>query len=204
MLVLNDYLQLYAYSFFIALLFSGLLISYGNILIKLTLFGLIFAFCYIVPIFEHNTIDNIVYGLFSDMSIFTMIFIGVRFLGRVFPKIRPQILIYDKWLLFIIGIVLFGSSFGFINFDLYDYGYVSSWFDFSVLIIALVLLFLGSNLPFYWLVAFVAYKLNLLAADNLWNYLYDPFVFIFAVFYLIKYYAPILYVRIKRKEQKCH
>ena len=78
----------------------------------------------------------------------------------------------------LLGTFLYLSTFGFINFDIYNLGYLSSimLLVFSGLILFLIIA--NRRLGYVWLLALVAFYFKLQSSNNFWDYLYDPLLWL--------------------------
>ena len=128
-------------------------------------------------------------GYFSDVSMATIFVCLVYILGGMRPKVIP---IEHSFKLFVllIGFILFPSSLGATEYDLFALGFPSEG-GFNVLIIGFTLCGLmawykqATQLAVYITMVMCSYSLRIYETDNIWVYIVDPIVMlIFIVGYL--------------------
>lgn len=119
-------------------------------------------------------------GYFSDLSLATLLVCVLYILNGMRPvafKIEQSF----KIVIIFIGCVLFPSSLGFGQYDLYSLGFPSEP-GFNYLVIGSVILGLlawvmkAQQLSIYLALALSAYALGIYESQNLWVYLIDPIV----------------------------
>lgn len=181
MLQYIEFIQLSIYSLAVALL-----IVYLSSLPKRSLFfsGLLFVLTLlgsnIIPVYRGSSVVELLRGAIGDVSITSgalMIFIIINQFD--FSDSKTVVLCnVEKFGLVLLGTFLYLSTFGFINFDIYNLGYLSSimLLVFSGLILFLIIA--NRRLGYVWLLALVAFYFKLQSSNNFWDYLYDPLLWL--------------------------
>ncbi len=123
------------------------------------------------------------YGIVGELSIPTLslivLFVIKRFLRRDILSISDSsVLLYG---IAAIGIVLYPTALGFSKWDLYRFGYNPMFLLPPLLIAVLITWFSGHRMTaMIILIAIIARNLRFFESDNLWDYLIDPFITIYA------------------------
>ncbi len=140
-------------------------------------------------------------GIFSDLSMVTILLLG-RYL--LFPDASKQQSRGLFLLLAITGIAFYPWALGVGMLDPYRWGYLNTYhgllelmLSIGVLATVLLLAYLRRNgLIMFSLVAAVAgFQLHLMASRNLWDYLLDPLVVIYALVSTVVYFTRGVEVR---------
>lgn len=139
-------------------------------------------------IFNKLSLVAVMNGAFSDLSITSIIL----FSCILFDNLQNRRVIFNKifsgyaqLLVLFLGIILYLSVIGFFKIDIYDLGYqpiyLILWF------ILLEVLFLRINKLFagVWLLALLGFYFKIQNSSNFWDYLFDPFLWVLAVFIII-------------------
>lgn len=85
----------------------------------------------------------------------------------------------------ITGTVLYPSAMGFTEFDLYAFGYTRpmAW---GVILLSVLLMACRQQLPaLFFLLAVIAHEFHLQESPNLWDYLIDPWLWLFAIGHVV-------------------
>ena len=123
------------------------------------------------------------YGMVGELSILTLalmiVFVMKRFFRRnILPTGDPSVLFYG---IAVIGMILYPTALGLSKWDLYRFGYNTTFLLPPLLIAVLMTWFSGHRMTaMIILVAIIAHNLRLFESDNLWDYLIDPFITIYA------------------------
>lgn len=131
-------------------------------------------------------------GAFGDLSVVSfalLLSISVRNILNV-NILEPRAVDMLCVFLLIIGLPFYITSLGVGQIDLYSFGY--SQITVSMFLIALALLsFLKKqfNLGLLLLLPVVVFKMGLLESNNMWDYLLDPFLFIYAGIRTFSYFT---------------
>ncbi len=142
----------------------------------------------LVPI-QGTMIAEYLRGALGDLSIVTqsLLAIGIaqHIAGRAFMHRRERAAIMATVVLG--ALFLYPAALGVTYLDPYSLGYGSAWLVGTLLVLALA----AWQLRFEWLVALlliavVARMANLLESRNLWDYLLDPLLALYAVLWLIR------------------
>lgn len=181
MLPYIEFIQLSIYSLAVALLIVYLSslpkrsLFFSSLLFVLTLLG-----SNIIPVYRGSSVVELLRGAIGDVSITSgalMIFIIINQFD--FSDSKTVVLCnVEKFGLVLLGTFLYLSTFGFISFDIYNLGYLSSimLLVFSGLILFLILA--NRRLGYVWLLALIAFYFKLQYSNNFWDYLYDPLLWL--------------------------
>lgn len=134
----------------------------------------------LIPILRGSSVVELLRGVVGDVSTASgalMLYI----IARQFDfseKPRPTLYWPEKLFLIGLGGALYLSTFGFIRFDLYHLGYLDSTilFIFSSLIFLLIIC--HRPLGYIWLLALISFYFRLQSSNNLWDYLFDPLLWL--------------------------
>lgn len=181
MLQYIEIIQLSIYSLAVALL-----IVYLSTLPKRSLFlsSLLFVLALLgsnlIPLYRGSSIVELLRGAIGDVSTTSgalMIFIIINQFD--FSESKARVLCtWEKCGLIFLGTLLYLSTFGFINFDVYNLGYLSPLMLLFFSGLSLVLILFNRSLGYIWLLAMVAFYFKLQYSNNLWDYLYDPLLWL--------------------------
>ncbi len=128
-------------------------------------------------------------GILGQASILTLAFL-IHFIGRHLFKL-DMLPAPDQALLLglvaVMGTLLYVTALGGSRWDLYRLGYQPILFLLLLMVGTLLSWFLGHRIAAVIVViAVIAYNLNFLESDNLWDYLIDPFITIYAFIWAVK------------------
>lgn len=181
MLQYIEIIQLSIYSLAVALL-----IVYLSTLPKRSLFfsSLLFVLAFLgsnlIPLYRGSSLVELLRGAIGDVSTTSgalMIFIIINQFN--FSESKARVLCpWEKVGLIFLGTLLYLSTFGFINFDVYNLGYLSPSMLLFFSGLSLVLILFNRSLGYIWLLAMVAFYFKLQYSNNLWDYLYDPLLWL--------------------------
>jgi hypothetical protein len=163
----------------------SLILLYATTLPKRSLFFSAIAFMVIFcsvsipPIHRGSSLVEILRGGINDLSTTSGLFM-ICLVARLFklPHSRKILSWWEKLPLLIIGLTLYLSTFGFISFDIYHLGYLSTKMLLFFSSLTLLLILLNRKLGYIWLIAIVAYSFHAQSSNNLWDYLYDPILWL--------------------------
>ena len=124
-------------------------------------------------------------GYFSDLSMATIMVCLIFIVSGM----RPQAIAIDhsfKLFILVIAAILFPSSLGLGQYDLFSLGFPSeTGFDFLIVFIAAIGLFAwykqANQLAWYIAAVFIAYYFGLYESQNIWVYLIDPIVMLVVI-----------------------
>ena len=124
-------------------------------------------------------------GYFSDLSMATIMVCLIFIVSGM----RPQAITIDhsfKLFILVIAAILFPSSLGLGQYDLFSLGFPSeAGFDFLIVFIAAIGLFAwykqANQLAWYIAAVFIAYYFGLYESQNIWVYLIDPIVMLIVI-----------------------
>lgn len=140
------------------------------------------------------SINLYVRGLLNDLSISTLILLAYYFIQPVKDKTSLKQQSYPVFFTIVIcGLFFYPTVLGYGPVDPYAWGYINNIHGLSGPVFFLLILFSlmlfafirnNSLLLFCLVMALLAYFSGLLESNNLWDYLFDPVIFIYALFWL--------------------
>lgn len=160
---------------------------------------LILLFIVLVPIYHGFTLAQVARGIVGDLSITGLIMqcaIWVNYIrnskSNVYYKIPCKVDFFNDILshkfciiIFILGLVLYLTTFNFIPFDLYAWGFYPTYLLVLIFILELIFWQINKIFAFIWLVALAAFYYKLQVSINLWDYLLDPILWLICTFKLL-------------------
>lgn len=151
-----------------SLFFSSLLFLISLLLINL------------IPVYRGSSIVELLRGVIGDVSSASGVLLLMIVIDQFdFRDVKPKLLsCSEKILLVLLGFVLYLSTFGFISFDLYHLGYLSPQMLLFFAGLTFVLILLNRRLGYIWLFAIISFYFKLQSSNNLWDYLYDPILWL--------------------------
>lgn len=164
----------------------ALLIVYISSLPKRSLFfsSLLFVLLLVginlIPLYHGSSLVELLRGAIGDVSTASgvlMLFIILKQFN--FSEVKFVVLnSWEKIGLGLLGTLLYLSTFGFINFDLYHLGYLSPLMLLFFSAVILLLILFNRILGYVWLLALIGFYFKLQSSNNLWDYLYDPLLWL--------------------------
>lgn len=162
---------------------------FASILLFISLLSLV----NLLPIYRDNSLVQMVRGGVSDVSItsgIVLLLVAVRLVSH--RSLHGILSLYEQLTILLVGALLYISALGFIKFDIYNLGYLYNIPE-LVIFFGLILLMLmqRGRLGYIWLIVFIAYYFKLLESHNLWDYLFDPILWIailLNLFFKLRYY----------------
>ncbi len=158
------------------------LIYYNKPYIKFMVLLFVAVATLYIPVANNANILMVLAGESNGFSIATFLVLIV-FIIRNFLYLKTSSVITKPFALFVVilGCLLYLSAFGFIGFDLYGLGYIPPWYFLVVFVVLDVVIWFKSPLnAWIWLLALIAYYFGLQLSTNLWDYLFDPILWIFS------------------------
>ena len=139
------------------------------------------AIVMVLPV-SHWLVIEFSRGLLGDLS-FACILMLATYLLTIMKTDRTSNASSFNGLVILMAVVLYPTSLGFGQFDMYSIGFASSgYYNYLVTAIAgigIIAWYLGYAQIAIWLtLSVLAHGLNLFESNNLWNYLLDPLVVI--------------------------
>jgi hypothetical protein len=183
----------------ILLIWLGLLIPGFNKsrgLSRVILSILIAIFVVWVPVYNNFSLVKICRGELGDLSLTSLIVLAHFQLQKIYPcgDLKTVSLSF-AWLLGIAGLLLYLSTLGIIPVDLYSWGYFPRLL-LGLFILAELMLWWSSKLnAWFWLIALIAFLLKLQSSSNLWDYLFDPILWLISVGTILKHFWLMLSAR---------
>lgn len=138
----------------------------------------------IVPVYRGNSLVEIFRGGIGDVSIASgmfMLLYCAKLFGGSQQLQTPILAWWEKLVLLLIGFVLYLSTLGFINVDVYHFGYLSTRMIPFFCGATLISILLKRKLGYVWLIAIIGYYIGAQESNNIWDYLYDPILWLFMV-----------------------
>jgi hypothetical protein len=160
------------------------------------------AIIIILPI-QNWTVIEFSRGYFADLSMATVLICFCYVLSGMGP--RPIVMSHSfKILMLVMCAVVFPSSLGASEYDLFSLGFPSeAGFNYLVIGFAVLGVFAWYKnetlIATYVMLVFVAYSLGLYASQNLWVYMLDPIIMLICLFSYIKQASQFIYNRIKNR-----
>lgn len=139
--------------------------------------------------FDGLTLVGYLQGGFGEFSAATCVAVGVmifeRVTGQVWINRKERVLFYR--LVLGLGLCLYPMSLGLSYFDPYVLGYYPTLLSVGCMLIAGLAIWQDNRLLVVWLLAVaLMYKLTLLESINLWDYMIDPWIFIYSFFVVLR------------------
>ena len=154
-----------------------------------------------VPIYHGLSISQLLRSIAGDLSISSLLVLVMLLWNNLFnyqvdmgdfePRVRRYKIVPSRTFAFtivIFGIILYSSYLGFIRFDLYDTGYFPSITFMVILgVIELLLWFTARRYAIIWLIAIICFYFKLQPSHNLWDYLFDPVLWLICLIRLLRF-----------------
>jgi hypothetical protein len=150
-----------------------------------------------IPLYRGSSLIELIRGAVGDVSTASgALLILIIFNQFDFSESKQAVLNWPEKLgLILLGGILYLSTFGFIEFDLYHLGYLSPKMLLLFSSITCGLIVLKRRLGYVWLFAIISFYFKLQASNNLWDYLYDPLLCIVLI-------ANALLLLLRKKPKK--
>ncbi|WP_150303013.1 hypothetical protein [Pseudomonas saliphila] len=148
-----------------------------GVLFGLTVLGML-------PLVHGMSPAGYVRGVTDDLACTSMVWLvaaALMRLGFIAPWARPQPL--QLWICFaVLGVVLFPAAMGVGMIDTYGWGFTPRPMLIGVAGLTLVMVLLRNAAgAFLLLAATAAFMLDVKPSDNYWDYLLDPFIFLYSL-----------------------
>lgn len=178
--LLQNLIQQITYS-----LATSILILYLTTLPRRSIFFSAMAFMVLllvvnIPLSKGSSLVEILRGVIGDVSISSLALM-VLLLRKTFEPQQSSFRILQRWeksVLVVIGLILYLSTFGIIPIDIYHYGYISEQMITVFSLLVFVLIILNRRIGYVWLIAYLSFYFHLQQSNNLWDYLYDPILWL--------------------------
>jgi len=182
----------------------ALLIVYISSLPKRSLFfsSLFFVLLLVgsnlIPLYRGSSLVELLRGAIGDVSTASGVLMLFIILNQFnFAEVRCAVLnSWEKIGLCLLGTLLYLSTFGFIDFDLYHLGYLSPLMLLFFSAVILFLILFNRILGYVWLFALIGFYFKLQSSNNLWDYLYDPLLWLVL---LTNGVSSVLSLQLRRK-----
>ena len=146
---------------------------------------IIFLLALYLPVYKSCTLVQILHGIVGDLSITTLLVLAWITSRKILystlnkPVIHPTF----AWLIMLLGGLLYLSTLGFIEFDVYAFGYYPGWIILlSFVLTILLLLDYAGIYAWFWLVGLICFYFKLQNSNNLWDYMFDPILWLICIF----------------------
>lgn len=135
-----------------------------------------------IPIYMGSNFLWLMRGILGDLSITTTI-LSFLFLLNIIFRVNLSLLNNKTHLLIaLLGFLLYLSTLAILPFDLYDLGFLPNMSFFLIFgIIMLTLWFVNRLIAWVFLASFLAYYFRLHNSINVWDYLIDPVLWLYAL-----------------------
>ncbi len=168
-----------------------------------------FLSCFIALCININFVNNklslvkIIYSIVGNISPSSFCYLLLWFIPRYFPiktkKVISNIInsnffsqinnstshLLSMLTIFTIGIILYSSTLGFLNIDLYRYGFHSNYMIVILTIFTAIMIFKNIPIGYIWSLSALAFLYKVIPSNNLWDYLLDPILWLFSISFLI-------------------
>lgn len=153
------------------------------------------AIVVIIPkVYLNVNILYILRGVLGEISaasiILILIFFSINFLNLnlKFFEVRTRLInTYSMSLIFLFGLILYASTLGFINVDIYYFGFTYSFMQMLFFSLILIYLLYFCDLYFFvMIVVFIGYFFKVQFSLNLFDYLIDPMLWIYSIMFLFR------------------
>lgn len=147
-----------------------------------------FIFVELFPVYKGCSLVTIVLGQFSELSITAIIIILILQINK--KKITHFLNPTASFVITIFGCILYLCHFGFIPIDLYYYGYLLNTPYYLKIIYFILMIYLwiyARVLSYVWLFAIFGFIFKLQTSINVWDYLFDPILWMVSVILTINY-----------------
>jgi len=147
---------------------------------------LLILFMLFIPIYAGFTLVQLCRGILGDLSITTLIILAMLLLKKLYSWPIVPINFAFAWIVVLSGLVLYLSTFGIIKTDIYALGYYPKVLLILFIVAELFLWRVSKLNAWLWLIAAVCFYFKLEESHNLWDYLFDPVLWVIAIAEIIK------------------
>ena len=153
------------------------------------------------PVSTGLTLIELLHGVVGDLSVTTLLVLLLVIRNNLFNhqisigEFEAPVMRYNivpnrafAFILVVLGWILYSSYLGFISFDIYDMGYFPS--PLFMLVLGIIELFLWLSARDYallWLVALLGFYFKCETSHNLWDYLFDPILWLICLVRLFRF-----------------
>ena len=149
-----------------------------------------------IAFFRHISLVKIIYSFSSNISPVSFIYLLIWFAKNYTPIKRNEFLykiiklpgfkqmtnrksnFISLLIVLVLGLLLYLSTLGFIDTDYYSYGFHSMYMIVIVTAVITILIINNIILGYLWSLALLAFHYSLLPSNNLWDYLFDPVIWL--------------------------
>ncbi len=158
----------------------------------------------LIPCCHQMTLIEIMRGSLGDLSIcglFVFILLETGSLRGISPSyLLPKPLCA---LLATIGTLLYLATFAYIKMDIYAFGYSPTTLVLCIVFLLEILVwYLSPLFAIIWLIGLVSFYFQLQASVNLWDYLFDPILWLVTIHLLIKNSAHAVMRNVKHQMRR--
>ena len=136
-----------------------------------------------LPIYKGCTLVQLLRGVMGDLSITTLLILFSLLIQKIFRLTRPFNLNPSFAIVVtMLGSLLYMSTLGFIDLDVYSFGYFpKGTMLLAVCLLELFLLDYARSYAWIWLIALISFYFKFESSNNLWDYLFDPLLWLIAI-----------------------
>ena len=162
----------------------------GNFLWRFCGIGILLILAAYLPLYLGFTLFQLFTGIVGELSIVSLILLCTWLFKILFLK-NVSIMIQRPYavLVVITGLLLYASTCGFIAIDIYRIGYFPTCpFLICIGVAAIYFWYHARAYSWYILLALICFYFKVQESNNLWDYLFDPGLWIMSIISLFKSY----------------
>ena len=188
-----ELIQLTIYSLALALLLVYLSqLPRFSLFLSSLLFILLILGINVLPLWRGSSLVELARGAIGDVSLMSgglLILIIVNQFD--FSDKRTAVLNrVEKCSLILVGFALYLSALGFISIDIYSWGYLTLWFPIAIALLAILLILFERKFGVVLLLALTGFYFKTQFSNNLWDYLFDPVLWIVLLVDFVSFIIP--------------
>jgi hypothetical protein len=182
---------MYWQSYYIALaIITGCIICILNKLLKnrFLWINIIIVLCLNINFFSnHFSIIKFIYSIVSNVSPTSLFYLLILSIPAKYNNNlnSSKSNIVSMSFIFIIGCILYLSTLGFIDFDIYNYGFNSNLMLLIFTITCIITIINNVIIGYIWTLCAVFFLYKLTPSNNLWDYMLDPLLWLYSFCFLI-------------------
>lgn len=141
-----------------------------------------------LPVYRGCTLVQIIHGVIGDLSVTTFVILSGMLIRNIFiPKRSFNLPPFFAVMVMFLGSMLYLSTLGFIDLDIYSFGYFpKGTMLFIIGVLELFLLGYASCYAWLWVIALICFYFKLENSNNLWDYLFDPLLWLMVAISLFR------------------
>lgn len=165
--------------------------------------------CFIALGININFINNklslvkIIYSVVGNISPASFCYLLIWFLPRYFQIKTKKIIhnitssdffsqvdsdtshILSMITILTLGTILYLSTLGFLDIDLYRYGFHNNYMIAALTIFTTIMILKNIAIGYIWSISALAFLYKIIPSNNLWDYLLDPVLWLFSITFLV-------------------